>query len=374
MVRGNKGEWSEPYVAIRLLGEGRLYLADVDGNKNENEWMQILDVLRYETCKHLVKYHYDAKETEVTVYIENKIVVKILADEFLKYADMLRGEIISGTGPSFSVSDEIMDFFKRVKIDKNHLKAESIEKSDIFLNLVDPRAGITRKKIGFSIKSKFGHNPTLFNTAKACAPIFRLEGMTDELMDEVNSLFDAKGHAAVRDRCALILQHCKVSFVGYPVAKKAGCEAFAENLELVNSELKIVIPHMLYNYFFLGFSEVDLNKVVERVIQDNPAGLKRPEIKYPYMVKNFLYAAYCGMTASTLWDGKSNVNGGFITVCNNGDVLAHYALESDAFKTYLYNNCYLEFPSTSPNHGNYGVVYKEFSRYYFRLNFQIRYK
>lgn len=374
MVRGNKGEWSEPYVAIRLLGEGKLYLADADGNKNENEWMQILDVLRYETCKHLVKYHYDAKETEVTVYIENKIVVKILADEFLKYADMLRGEIISGTGPSFSVSDEIMDFFKRVKIDKNHLKAESIEKSDIFLNLVDPRAGITRKKIGFSIKSKFGHNPTLFNTAKACAPIFRLEGMTDELMEEVNSLFDSRGHAAVRERCALILQHCKVSFIGYPVAKKAGCEAFAENLELVNSELKIVIPHMLFNYFFLGFSEVDLNKVVERVIQDNPAGLKRPEIKYPYMVKNFLYAAYCGMTASTLWDGKSNVNGGFITVCNNGDVLAHYALESDAFKTYLYNNCYLEFPSTSPNHGNYGVVYKEFSRYYFRLNFQIRYK
>lgn len=374
MVRGNKGEWSEPYVAIRLLGEGKLYLADADGNKNENEWMQILDVLRYETCKHLVKYHYDAKETEVTVYIENKIVVKILADEFLKYADMLRGEIISGTGPSFSVSDEIMDFFKRVKIDKNHLKAESIEKSDIFLNLVDPRAGITRKKIGFSIKSKFGHNPTLFNTAKACAPIFRLEGMTDELMEEVNSLFDSRGHAAVRERCALILQHCEVSFVGYPVAKKAGCEAFAENLELVNSELKIVIPHMLYNYFFLGFSEVDLNKVVERVIQDNPAGLKRPEIKYPYMVKNFLYAAYCGMTASTLWDGKSNVNGGFITVCNNGDVLAHHALESDAFKTYLYNNCYLEFPSTSPNHGNYGVVYKEFSRYYFRLNFQIRYK
>ena len=131
---------------------------------------------------------------------------------------------------------------------------------------------------------------------------------------------------------------------------------------------------MLYNYFFLGFSEVDLNKVVERVIQDNPAGISRPEFKYPYMVKNFLYAAYCGMTASTLWDGKSNVNGGFITVCNNGDVLAHYALESDAFKTYLYNYCYLEFPSTSPKHGNYGIVYKEGSRYFFRLNFQIRYK
>lgn len=245
---------------------------------------------------------------------------------------------------------------------------------EIFMNVYDSNTFVGAYDIDSFLKRKFGEGSTLFNTAKACAPIFRLEGMTDELMEEVNSLFDSRGHAAVRERCALILQHCKVSFVGYPVAKKAGCEAFAENLELVNSELKIVIPHMLYNYFFLGFSEVDLNKVVERVIQDNPDGLKRPEIKYPYMVKNFLYAAYCGMTASTLWDGKSNVNGGFITVCNNGDVLAHYALESDAFKTYLYNNCYLEFPSTSPNHGNYGVVYKEFSRYYFRLNFQIRYK
>ena len=92
------------------------------------------------------------------------------------------------------------------------------------------------------------------------------------------------------------------------------------------------------------------------------------------MIKSFLYAAYCGMTASTLWDGTSQINGGFIKVNSNGDVVAHYALESDAFKSYLFNNCYLEFPSTSEGHGNYGKVYKENGNYYFRLNFQIRYR
>lgn len=374
MVKANKGEWSEPYVAIRLLGDGRLYLADGNGNKNEKEWMEILDVLRYETNLHLVKYHYDAKETAVSVYIENKLVIKVLASDFLKYADMLRNEISASSGRSFSVSDDIMAFFEKIKIDKHHLKAESKNKSDIFLNIFDPRASIVRNEIGFSIKSKFGQNPTLFNTAKASAAIYQLEDMTDNLMQKVNALVDEGGHAAVRERCELIKRHCKVSFVGFPVAAKANCVAFAENLEMLNCRLKVVIQQIMYNFFFEGYAEKDINKVVERIIADNPCHIRFPEQKYPYMVKAFLYAAYCGMTASTVWDGTSNVNGGFITVCGNGDVVAQYALESDAFKTYLYNNCYLETPSTSPKHGNYGFVYKENGNYFFRLNFQIRYR
>lgn len=91
---------------------------------------------------------------------------------------------------------------------------------EILMNVYDGNTFVGAYDIDSFLKRKFGEGSTLFNTAKACAPIFRLEGMTDELMEEVNSLFDSRGHAAVRERCALILQHCKVSFVGYPVAKK----------------------------------------------------------------------------------------------------------------------------------------------------------
>ena len=78
------------------------------------------------------------------------------------------------------------------------------------------------------------------------------------------------------------------------------------------------------------------------------------------------------MTASTLWDGSSQVKGGYISVSAEGDIVANYALESDSFKNYLYNNCYMEYPDTSAGHGYYGFVYKEDENYYFRLNFQIR--
>ena len=92
------------------------------------------------------------------------------------------------------------------------------------------------------------------------------------------------------------------------------------------------------------------------------------------MLKSFLYAAYCGMTASTLWDGNSQVNGGFIKVSRTGEVLAHYALESDSFKEYLFENCYLEYPSTEENHGDYAKVYKVDNEYFVNLNFSIRYR
>ena len=77
------------------------------------------------------------------------------------------------------------------------------------MNVYDSNTFVGAYDIDSFLKRKFGEGSTLFNTAKACAPIFRLEGMTDELMEEVNSLFDSRGHAAVRDRCALICSIAK---------------------------------------------------------------------------------------------------------------------------------------------------------------------
>ena len=131
---------------------------------------------------------------------------------------------------------------------------------------------------------------------------------------------------------------------------------------------------MLRDHFFNHESRVDLDIVTKKVAEKNPCGITRPEVKYEYMMKSFIYASYCGMTASTLWAGNSQVNGGFIKVNANGEVVAHYALESDAFKSYLFKNCYLEFPSTDEKHGHYAKVYKEGDDYFYRLNFQIRYR
>jgi len=370
----NKGEWGEPYAALRILGDGKLYIADKNGNKNPKEWMNVLELIRHEAADRIVTYHLNGEENiGIEIWVNNNHKTSLDAIRFLSMANRLSSEIVNGRGRSFEVSEEIQNFLQEIEM--HHIKAKSIDKSDLFLSIRDPRASIVREHIGFSIKSEFGQNPTLFNTAKASAVVYRIEGMNDELMKKINSLVDTKGHAAVSERCdMLIASGCELNFVGFPYAQRAGCEAFKENLDLIDPRLADVIERMLWNHFFEHFSNNDLSDVTNHLIEINPCNITRPEVKYPYMIKSFLYAAYCGMTASTLWDGDSQVNGGFIKVSSEGEVLAHYALESDAFKSYLFDNCYLEYPSTDEGHGNYAKVYKEGEDYFFRLNFQIRYR
>lgn len=372
-IKANKGEWGEPYAAIRILGDGKLYIADANGNKNPSEWMNVLELIRHETASRIVSYRYKAEEVEIDVFVNNSYVTSFAASEFIKVADQLAREIPQKKGNSFEISDALSEFMREIEM--LHIKAKSVDKSDIFLTILDPRASVMREHIGFSIKSEFGQNPTLFNTAKSSAVVYEVLNMNDNLMDKINSMFDDKGHVSVGGRCdALISDGCDLKFIGFPIASNAKCAAFKENLDLINPRLAEVIERMLWNHFFNHESYVNLEAVTQTIIKDNPCMLTRPEEKYPYMIKSFLYAAYCGMTASTLWNGNSQVNGGFIKVKRTGEVVAHYALESDAFKSYLYKNCYLEFPSTSEKHGFYANVYKEDGKYYFRLNFQIRYR
>ncbi len=372
----NKGEWSEPYAAIRILGEKKLFIADENGKRNNEEWMDVLRLIRHETVNKencIVSYCCPENSTDVEIFLDDEYVTSVAAARFLHMANVLAAEIRCGRGSSFAVSDELMVFLSEIYM--RSLKAKSINKSDIFLSIRDPRASIIRENIGFSIKSDFGKPPTLFNTAKASAVVYRVINMTDDLMNEVNGMLDSKGNAAVMDRCRRILDSgCELIFEGYPVAERAGCRAFQENLDLIDPRLGDVIERILWNHFVNRENRLDITDVTQRIIEENPCGLSRPEIKYPYMMKSFLYAAYCGMTASTLWNGSNQVNGGFIKVSSEGEVLVHYALESDEFKSYLYSHCFLDFPSTDEGHGHYAKVYKENGQYYFRLNFQIKYR
>lgn len=367
----NKGEWGEPYAALRLLGYKKLFIADEKGEPNPNEWMDVLKIVRQETNDRTVTYRCNEDDKDIEIEINGIPVASIQAARFRHFSDILKSDIANATGRSFNVSSEVIDFLKEAEI--QHMKAKSVEKSDIFLDTRDPRSSIVRENIGFSIKCEFGENPTLFNTAKASAAKYRISGMTDDLMREINAKVDNKGHAAVSDRCLAIRENgCGLDYVGYEIAARAKCEAFKENLDLINPNLPMVIQCILWNHFMEKQTEIDISSVMNRIIEENPCGITLPETKYPYMMKMFLYSAYCGMTASTIWDGKSTVKGGYITIKDTGEIVANYALESEAFKNFLYTHCYLDFPSTDQGHGAYGEVYRENGEYYFKLNFQIR--
>ena len=96
MSKANRGEWGEPYAAIRILGEGRLYVADSDGKRNLEEWMDIIDLIRRETAERTVRYEFKKDELMISIAVNEKSVLDVAASEFIAFADRLADEIRLG--------------------------------------------------------------------------------------------------------------------------------------------------------------------------------------------------------------------------------------------------------------------------------------
>ena len=92
MFKGNKWEWSEVYVLLRLLTDGKIYAADSELNKLVDVYFPIIRVIREET-KGEVK-EYNAGEM-ISIYINGSKVKELLATEFESESGNLLSEINS---------------------------------------------------------------------------------------------------------------------------------------------------------------------------------------------------------------------------------------------------------------------------------------
>ena len=66
------------------------------------------------------------------------------------------------------------------------------------------------------------------------------------------------------------------------------------------------------------------------------------------------------------------MNGGYIVVKNNGEVVAFHSTVADEFKQFLITQ--LGFESPSATRHNYMKIEKEDGQYFINLNLQIRFK
>jgi len=48
MLKGNKGDWSELYVFAKLLSEGKLYQSDINLNRDENNFYEVVKAYKEE--------------------------------------------------------------------------------------------------------------------------------------------------------------------------------------------------------------------------------------------------------------------------------------------------------------------------------------
>lgn len=356
MIKGNKGEWSELYVLLRLLAYGKIYAADDQVKKIENVYFPILKIMREEVKGKKLEYRIGTNE-DIEIY-NNDIKIKSVSRERLKKeADYLYNEIVNMKSRSFEI--EHTEKFANA-IECYRLAAPSSDKTDITMQIHDIHTGF-EPICGFSIKSELGSAPTLLNASGATNFAFEVEEISDEQMEQINALNNPK--SKIMDRMEQIFSLGTVKY------SKPLNEKFANNLMLIDSRMEEIIAQVLICYYRDNIS--DCRDIINKLEEENPLRFPKKGF-YEFKFKKFLCSVALGMMPSKEWDGHDEANGGYIIVSSDGDVLAYHIYNRDYFEKYLLDNTKLERGSTSRH--SFASLYKEDGKIYMNLNLQVRFK
>lgn len=360
--RYNKGEWSELYAFAKLLKDGRIYAADENVNMIENVYFPILKILREEEPPEL--FTYEPGQT-IKIFRNDELIEQIPVSEVERNAQLLFNKIFEGGGTSGSFEiREIDHFLDTMNITK--IKADSNDKADMTLQVHDIHTGYN-PVVGFSVKSDVGSPPTLLNAGKNTRVVYEIKGITDEDMDNINSIDKSVTREYMKARISELLEKSReISFV------KIKDQTFEDNLILIDSNLPAIFGELvLLHYRLMDLSVYDCELLTSILSEINPLNYNRRNIVYRYKFKKMITAAALGMTPGKCWDGYETATGGYIIIKKDGDVLCYHLYNRDYFEEYLMRNTNFDRPSASKH--EYGFIYKQNEHYYIDLNVQIRF-
>lgn len=360
MITANKGEWSELYVLLKLLGEKKVHAGDGDLNKLE-AYYPVLKVLRDELKRHM-EY---ALDSDIVIITEDEEeIARIASSDFLVESQKLFEKIQKGgEGSGAFEIPSINDFLQKIHCEK--VKAKAIDKSDIHIVIHDYHTGM-EPNLGFSIKSDAGAAPTLLNASDTTRFIFEIKGGNiDDTFADVINIIDTRGKAMDRVE-AIYNKGCHLEFAEVPNS------TFRGNLCMIDSNLPSIIGWMLQDAYHS--KDLNIKKAVDRICEANPLGydLEGGHDMYGYKVKSLMAAIALGMLPATPWDGRYDATGGYIVVKDDGDVVCFHIYDRNMLEDYLFKNTKFETPSTTRH--KFGFVYQKDGKYYFDLVMQIRFK
>lgn len=202
--RLNKGDWSEAYVFLKLLAEGRIYSGDEDLNKVLSVYMDVLKIIR----KNLgVKNEYAINTDYIVAFEGREDSVLIPISEVSGYAERLFEYIRMAKGSKAFEFPDIEDYLIKTmgihNIKESCVDDEYDKKTDILLEVLNSNDS-SREVIGFSVKSHLGNPPTLFNYSQASKMVYRVEGCDEETMHYINSMKNSVGGCDLDARIAYI--------------------------------------------------------------------------------------------------------------------------------------------------------------------------
>ena len=253
------------------------------------------------------------------------------------------------------------------------------------------------------IKSHIGSSPTLFNSSQSSGFVYKIVGCD---VDGMHCLNYKEGFldiiSAIKNQYSL---------------EYAGCrnEIFEQNIRVVDSRMDEILQNaILMQVGYLdGLDSTSIPEISKALATLNPIGVRNPEVFYEAKLKAFLFASFAGMTASTEWNGRKKLTGGYIDVDRDGELLYYRAISDDIFENYLFKHTYVDRPDrgvskalavaeakvavdenreltdveknkviykngeSGPKNskkGDFGYVYQEGDDFYIVINFQVRFR
>ena len=381
-LTGNKGEWSEIYVFLYLLGKGQLDVADENLNVVPGEFYKILEIIRKET---LSTNNYIREDDNIKIIITN-----------------------DKTGGLETFSFPIIDFVEKAKAllerlkttrEKSHpeieiflsqLRIYSIKdvghKRDITIKIEDFHCAMTQT-LGFSIKSFLGSDSTLFNPGAGTNFIYEIR--TPNLAIDVNK-FNAETYGftpRISERLKKLINAYKAEIV----FSKVQSNCLSQNLRTIDGDLPSLLAQLLLIRHLNN--ETTIARCTEILTEQNPLDFDTTKhgAVYEYKVKRFLQDCALGMVPEKPWLGVYDATGGQIIVKEDGQVVCYHIYEQNRFLNYLFNSTKFDTPATSEDENNpghprekvagktlkpylYGWLYEEDGKYYFKINLQVRFK
>lgn len=358
MITGNKGEWSEVYVLLRVLAEKNLYAGDENLNRIETLLYPVINIIRQEASTRL-SFSYEGD----LVFISQSDVpiARIPISEFAQHANRLLTQIQKSKGSSF-YSLETEEFLKSFQCVS--LKAKSTSKSDIHIKIHDSHTQ-SEHLLGFSIKSQLGSASTLLNAGQTTNFIFEILG-TQFSESQINAINQIDTTSKIKDRISKIIE-----LGGELHFHQMNNRTFENNLILIDSKLPNLLSEMLM-IFFKGEGRT-IKEIVKKLNEYNPLGYNLHEQHpfYEYKVKRLLTDIALGMTPATVWSGTNDATGGYLVVKADGDVLCYHIYNRNQFEDYLFSNTKFDTPSSTRY--DFGGIFKHNEKQLFKLCLQIRF-
>ena len=355
--KGNKGEWSEIYVLLKLIADRFLAAADDNLAPLPEKSFIVHKIVREEAEQAVrIKKTYDlsgkVNETEI-IEGKNKVIVSI--GDLKNGVRTIFEKITAGSG-SFGIPEAEV-YMREYRC--TQIKAASADKSDIHLVIQD-RFGPSEIESGFSIKTKYKALPTLLNASK------KNTNFTYEVLNTQSAKKSAKSSGAVRDNVTAIYDAgLSLKFIGIQA------EVFKKNLRRIDGALPEILAAMLAHYYRGDASGI---AEITTLLEADPA-LKHLQYSYEdykYKLQQLLEAVALGMTPAAEWNGRASAHGGYIVVRDEGELICFHLYHREIFLEYLFKNTKFDTPSTTRH--AFGKIRKEKGKKYLDLNLQIRFK